>query len=39
MELALVGQAGLADPNPPAQVVDGIAALQSFGQDGSFTCW
>jgi hypothetical protein len=39
MELALVGQAGLADPNPPAQVVDGIAALQSFGLDGSFTCW
>jgi hypothetical protein len=39
MELAHVRQAGLNDPDPPAQVVDGIAALQSFGIDGSFTCW
>jgi hypothetical protein len=38
MELAHVRQAGLNDPDP-AQVVDGIAALQSFGLDGSFTCW
>jgi len=39
MELALVGQAGLGDPESAAQILDRIAALQSFVSMASFTCW